>query len=184
MARLKYLCPAFEGLGVHQAYALSRTIGELLEGRKRIEILRNCRRAIPDRGVYLIIVIRPGDARHHDEMMDMPMLAVTGGRERTAKACESLLAVSNLRLARIPPTRMHQSLVVSLLRYPECAGINAAAGRSLCATRITQPKEKRSFQLRDASRRSLLKADCWYPGRECPAKGRVNGGPHAHPAGF
>ena len=50
-----------------------------------LAILRNCRRAISQKGRLLIIeaVLPEGDTPHHGKLMDLLMLTVTGGTERT-----------------------------------------------------------------------------------------------------
>ena len=52
-----------------------------------------------------------GDAPHHGKLMDLLMLTVTGGRERTADEFATLLAAADFKLTRIVPTVTHQSLV-------------------------------------------------------------------------
>jgi hypothetical protein len=76
-------------------------------------ILRNCRRAIPKGSRLLIIeaVLPEGDTRHHGKLMDLLMLAVTGGVERTEREFAALLSASGFKLERTIGTGTHQSIV-------------------------------------------------------------------------
>jgi O-methyltransferase domain/Dimerisation domain len=66
-------------------------------------ILKNCRRAMSKSGVVLIVeaVIPEGNEPFFGKLMDLNMLVMTGGRERTEREFEQLLAASGFRLARI-----------------------------------------------------------------------------------
>lgn len=83
-----------------------------------LPILRNCRKAIPGHGRLLIIelVLPPGDTPHQGKMMDLLMLAVTGGVERTAEEFLAVLAAADFMLTRVIPTSTHQSIVEAIPR--------------------------------------------------------------------
>lgn len=78
-----------------------------------LAILRCCRRAMGPQARLLIVetVLPQGDTPHHGKMLDMLMLTVTGGIERTAEEYERLLATASLKLTRIVPTTTYQSIV-------------------------------------------------------------------------
>ncbi|NLU92394.1 methyltransferase [Chitinophaga sp. Ak27] len=68
-----------------------------------IRILSNCSRAMKKDSKILVIdgVVPEGNAPHASKLMDMNMLALTGGRERTAAEFESIFLRSGLRLTRV-----------------------------------------------------------------------------------
>jgi SAM-dependent methyltransferase len=68
-------------------------------------ILKNCRRAVPDGGVLLVIEYSLGaeNTPSLGKTVDMVMLASTGGRERTIAEHRELLATAGFRLANIIP---------------------------------------------------------------------------------
>jgi hypothetical protein len=68
-----------------------------------VQILRNCRAAIAPGGRLMVLEVIVPDTPGSDfsHMMDMNMLVMTGGMERTAKEYEALLARGGFRLARI-----------------------------------------------------------------------------------
>ncbi|MBX9826283.1 MAG: hypothetical protein K2Y27_14980 [Xanthobacteraceae bacterium] len=55
--------------------------------------------------------VKVGDAPHHGKMMDLLMLTVTGGMERTVDQFESLVAAAGFKFMRVIPTATHQSIV-------------------------------------------------------------------------
>ncbi|HZS05539.1 MAG TPA: methyltransferase [Blastocatellia bacterium] len=69
-------------------------------------ILRNCRRAIADNGKLLLVetVIAPGNEPSFGKFMDLNMLVMTGGRERTEAEFSALFSRAGFRLTRIIPT--------------------------------------------------------------------------------
>ncbi len=77
---------------------------------KSITILKNIRKVIPLHGRLLLLEITVGPANVPDpgKFMDINMLAMTGGRERTAGDFAKLFAASGFELGRVIPT---QSLV-------------------------------------------------------------------------
>jgi len=68
-------------------------------------ILENCRRATGGAGKLLLVesIIRPGNAPSLAKSLDLTMLAVTGGMERTEDEYRELLETSGFRLARVVP---------------------------------------------------------------------------------
>ncbi len=96
----------------HDGYVLSHVLHDWDDG-KSVAILRNCRRAIAKDGRLLIveIVLPEGDAPHEGKILDLLMLTVTGGVERTAEEFGKLLSGSGFRLTRILPTATEQSII-------------------------------------------------------------------------
>ena len=77
------------------------------DDQSSVKILGNCRRAMaPDGKVLLVETIVPsGNEPDPIKLMDVNMLVVTGGRERTEKEYADLFAGAGLRLARVVQTR-------------------------------------------------------------------------------
>jgi O-methyltransferase domain len=71
-----------------------------------IEILRTCRAPMADTARLLVVepVIRPGNEPDRAKFMDLNMLVMLGGRERTAEDFERLYAEAGFRLIGIVPT--------------------------------------------------------------------------------
>jgi hypothetical protein len=76
-------------------------------------ILRHCREAMNPGGRLLIVemVLPDGAEPHPGKMLDVIMLAVPGGRERTADEYRELLAPAGFRVARVVPTDSPVSVV-------------------------------------------------------------------------
>jgi hypothetical protein len=76
-------------------------------------ILTNCRRAIGHAGKLLLVeaVIPPGDVPSFGKFIDLVMLVMTGGRERTESEFRDLLASAGFQLSRIVPTRSPSALI-------------------------------------------------------------------------
>ncbi len=70
-----------------------------------IAILRNCRAAMPDHGRILIIdqVVPMGNGPSYAKLLDLLMLVLSGGRERTEQEHAGMLTAAGLRLARVIP---------------------------------------------------------------------------------
>ena len=99
----------------HDIYLLSHVLHDWND-EQAITILKNCRRAIAPTGRLLIveIVLPPGDAPHHGKLLDLLMLTVPGGLERTAEEFADLLESAGFRLARVIPTATPQCIVEAL----------------------------------------------------------------------
>jgi hypothetical protein len=71
-----------------------------------VRILRNCRQAMPGGGRILIVehVVPEESGPHVAKFMDINMMVMTSGRERTRREFEQLLAVSRLALKQVAPT--------------------------------------------------------------------------------
>ncbi|MFW6193261.1 MAG: methyltransferase [Gemmatimonadota bacterium] len=94
------------------AYVLSHIVHDWPEERC-LEILGNCRDAIAPAGRLLIVeMVLPDDGPPHPGYeLDMVMLALTGGRERTAGEYADLLAGADFRVERVVPTESPVSVV-------------------------------------------------------------------------
>jgi O-methyltransferase len=79
-------------------------------------ILASVRRAAPQHARVLIIetLVPQVSGPHFGKTLDIIMLAVTGGRERSRSEYAALLERSALRLERVLPTRSEYSLVEAL----------------------------------------------------------------------
>ena len=94
------------------AYMLSHVIHDWDE-EKCLTILRNCKQAMGNKGRLLIVefVLPPGDEPHPGKILDLVMLTVPGGVERSGEEYGALLAKAGLRLTRIVPTESAVSVV-------------------------------------------------------------------------
>jgi ubiquinone/menaquinone biosynthesis C-methylase UbiE len=81
-----------------------------------LRILSNCRRAMPARGRLLIVeaVIRAGDAPDPAKILDLAMLVVPGGEERSEDDYRLLLEKSGFRLTRVISTRTSASIIEAI----------------------------------------------------------------------
>ena len=94
------------------AYILSHIIHDWSEAQC-LTILGNCRRAMGSGGRLLIVemVLPPGDTPHPGKLLDITMLTMPGGEERTSAEYEGLLAKAGFRLQRVVPTESAVSVV-------------------------------------------------------------------------
>jgi hypothetical protein len=97
------------------AYMLSHIIHDWTE-TQCLTILGNCRRAMKPGARLLIIemVLAAGDAPHPGKMLDIIMLTIPGGRERTEHEYRELLEKAGFRLTRVVPTQSAVSIVEAL----------------------------------------------------------------------
>jgi len=94
------------------AYLLCGVIHDW-DDRRAITILRNCRRAMAEKGRVLIVdmVVPDTDAMSFSKLLDLNMLAMTGGRERTRAEFRAVLDAADYELTRIIPTMAPQSII-------------------------------------------------------------------------
>jgi SAM-dependent methyltransferase len=78
-----------------------------------VKLLQNCARAMGPKGKVLVVdnVIPPGNDPQWGKKLDINMLVLTGGRERTEKDFAGLFAKSGLELQRVIPTACPLSIV-------------------------------------------------------------------------
>jgi hypothetical protein len=83
------------------------------DDERSAKILKNCRSAMTVDGRILLIeaVIQPGSATAFSKLMDLNMLVMTGGRERTEAEYSALLNAAGLRLSRVVPTQTEMSII-------------------------------------------------------------------------
>jgi hypothetical protein len=93
-------------------YVLSHIIHDWDEPRA-VRILEHCRTAKNPGGKVLIVemVITPPNVPHPAKMLDVVMLTITGGQERTEEEYRTLLAKAGLRLTRVIPTHSPVSIL-------------------------------------------------------------------------
>lgn len=96
------------------AYLMKSIIHDWDDRRAGI-ILRNCREALAgvERGRLLLVeaIIPPGNDPHMAKLLDMQMLVLAGGRERTRDEFQTLLSHSGFRMTAVVPTDSFISIV-------------------------------------------------------------------------
>jgi O-methyltransferase domain/Dimerisation domain len=93
-------------------YLLSHVLHDWSE-QQCLTILANCHRAMAPTSRLLIVeqVLPEGNAFHPGKMLDMTMLALTPGQERTESEYRALLEKASFKLTRIIPTTAAISIV-------------------------------------------------------------------------
>ena len=86
------------------AYLLANVLHDWPDERAGL-ILENCRRAMAPGSALLVVemIIPPGNEPSAAKLLDLEMLVVTGGRERSEGEFRSLLAAAELSLERVIP---------------------------------------------------------------------------------
>ena len=94
------------------AYILSHVIHDWSEAQC-LTILGNVHKAMTVQSRLLLIemVLPSGDEPHFGKILDMVMLALPGGEERTAQEYEALLATAGFKLAKVVPTESVVSII-------------------------------------------------------------------------
>jgi hypothetical protein len=94
------------------AYVMRHIIHDWDE-EKCLTILRNCHRAMSPASKLLVIesVIPPGNEPFHGKFLDLQMLLIPGGKERTEGEYRSLFGRAGFELTRIVPTATEVSVV-------------------------------------------------------------------------
>jgi len=98
-----------------ECYVMSHVIHDWSE-EQCLAILGHCRRVVPKDGRLLIVemVLPPGDAFHPGKLLDITMLVMPGGQERTEGEYAELLGKARFRLERVIPTASAVSLVEAI----------------------------------------------------------------------
>jgi hypothetical protein len=92
------------------AYLLKGVIHDWPDARA-MTILKNCRRAIRSGGTLILVDnVLTGSDDPGRALMDLLMMVLTGGRERTEAEFRSLLGKAGFALTRVIPTRGHSIL--------------------------------------------------------------------------
>lgn len=83
------------------------------DDEKSVAILKNCRRAMGPGARLLIVdaVVPPRNEPSFGKFMDLNMLVMTGGRERTEAEFRDLLAAAGFQLSKVVPTPSPVSIV-------------------------------------------------------------------------
>ncbi len=99
------------------AYLLCGVIHDW-DDRRAIGILRNCRRIMREKGRVLLVdmVVPDTDAMSFSKLLDLNMLAMTGGQERTKAEFGALLDAADYKLTRIIPTMAPQSIIEAMTK--------------------------------------------------------------------
>lgn len=94
------------------AYIMKHIIHDW-DDERSIKILKNCHRAMKDDGRLLLVefVIERGNAPSLGKLMDINMLALPGGQERTEDEYRALFAAAGFKLTRIIPTASPISVI-------------------------------------------------------------------------
>ena len=93
----------FEGVPQGGAAYILKWVIHDWDDAHSIAILKNCHRAIPPNGKLFVIeaVIPPGNEPFFHKFMDLNMLVMTGGRERTEAEYRTLFEAAGFELNRI-----------------------------------------------------------------------------------
>jgi len=83
------------------------------DDKRAVTILRNCREAIFASGRLLLLetLVPENNSKHFSKILDLNMLAMSSGRERTRAEFCWLLAAAGFRMSRIIATWAPQSLI-------------------------------------------------------------------------
>lgn len=98
------------------AYIVSHIIHDWNEDQC-LTILGNIRRAMKPDGKLLIVefVLPEGDTPHLGKLVDMIMLVVPGGQERTPAEYDELLSKAGFKMTRVVPTESPVSIVEAVI---------------------------------------------------------------------
>jgi len=96
----------FASVPIGDIYVIKKVVHDWDDGRAAV-ILRNCRNSMLPNGKVLVAetLVPPGDEPNLIKGIDVVMLAVTGGLERTEAQYASLFDAAGLRLERVIKTR-------------------------------------------------------------------------------
>ena len=88
------------------------------DDEKSLTILRNCHAVLPADGKLLVVesVIPPGNQRFAGKFLDLVMLLIPGGKERTEAEYRVLFDEAGFELSRIVPTNTELSIVEGVRR--------------------------------------------------------------------
>lgn len=95
-----------------EVYLMSRILHDFAD-EKALVLLRNCRKAIPPGGLLLLRegVLPETNIPRRRALLDLEMMAINGGRERTEAEWRTLLDRSGFSLSRIWPSKGIQDLI-------------------------------------------------------------------------
>jgi hypothetical protein len=83
------------------------------DDERATRLLRNCHRSLAPGGTLLLVemVVPPDNQPSPAQAMDLNMLVILGGRERTEEEYQRLLSEAGFRLARVIPTHSPFSVI-------------------------------------------------------------------------
>ena len=83
------------------------------DDNRAVTILRNCRKAMTSSGRVLLVdmIVPDAASRSFSKLLDLNMLVMNGGRERTIVEFCALLNTAGYKLTRIVPTMAPQSVI-------------------------------------------------------------------------
>jgi hypothetical protein len=99
------------------AYLMKHIIHDWDDARAGL-ILRNIRKVLPQNGRVILLecVLAPGNAPDFGKILDLEMLLLPGGRERTADEFRALFAANGYELTKIVPTKSPLSVIEAVGR--------------------------------------------------------------------
>lgn len=95
-----------------KAYIMKNVIHDC-DDKRACKIPLNCRRAVPADGVLLLVewALTEGNLPSAGKIIDMAMMVLTGGKERTLEEYRQLLAGAGFRLDRVIPTSLDLNII-------------------------------------------------------------------------
>jgi hypothetical protein len=101
------------------AYLLSGVVHDW-DDERAVTILANCRASMARTGRVLVVecLVPAGDEGSFSKLLDLNMLVMNGGRERTQTEFQQLFAAAGLRMTRVIPTLSPLSIVEGALVTP------------------------------------------------------------------
>ncbi len=104
----------FQSVPTGDAYVMKHIIHDWDDARA-LTILKNCRKASPKAKVILLESVLPsGNDPHFGKLLDLEMLTLPGGRERTEEEFRTLFAGAGYGLVRVVPTKSPLSVIEAL----------------------------------------------------------------------
>ena len=102
----------FVSVPAGDAYVLSGILHDW-DDERSVAILKHCRRAMGAEGKLLVVeaVLPPGDEPSPGKLVDVVMLTILTGRERTAAEYGTLYEAAGFDLTRILPTASPMSII-------------------------------------------------------------------------
>jgi hypothetical protein len=101
------------------AYLMSGVLHDW-DDERAVRILENCRRAMAPNGKVLVIemVLPSSNEPSLAALLDLNMLVMNGGRERTEKDFQQLFDAAGLRVTRLIPTLAPQWVIEGTRNHP------------------------------------------------------------------
>jgi hypothetical protein len=101
------------------AYLMKHIIHDWDDERAGL-ILRNIRKVLPKNGRVILLesVLAPANAPDFGKILDLEMLLLPGGRERTADEFVALFAANGLQLTKIVSTKSPLAVIEAVSRQP------------------------------------------------------------------